>query len=126
MKGLFKELFFYDKRKYYEVIDFFEYILNDDFEHYMKLLSQEIGFDIRDYNGINFPSFFEEWDKDVEGYFEEGVEFFGGNPCDLIYIIIDNQMFAKCVELACVIYFAEHGKNKNIEKYLNIIKEKYL
>ncbi len=67
MNGLFKELFFYDKIKYYEVIDFFEFILNDDcydFEYYMHELSQERCFQIRDCNGINFPSIYDEWEKD--------------------------------------------------------------
>lgn len=120
MDELFKERFFDDKCKYLIVIGFWEWVLSkpNEFKYRIHRFSEEIGYGT-DRVGCNFPNIFES--PDEEGYFEEGVEFYGWEE----EIVIDYAMFVKCAELAYSIYSENYGKDEDIEKDIESMHKKY-
>ncbi len=124
MRNKFEERFFDDKKKYFHVTSFFDWILRgDDFKHILKNFIEERGFG-SDSGGILFPSNWHEGDGDEEideDYFTDGVMILERD----MEIIIDNSMYVRCVELACEIYMEEHGEDEEVKRDLQIIKDRY-
>lgn len=122
MDELFKERFWDDKDKYFIVIAFWEWVLEEpnDFKHRIHAFSKECGYG-SEVLGCNFPTIFES--PDEEGYFEEGVGFYGFDDED--DIVIDYAMFVKCAELAYSIYSEKCGRDEDIEKDIEFMHKKY-
>ena len=124
MDEQFEDRFFDDHDKYFTVIAFFMWILEraKNFKERIHDFSKEIGFG-NEVLGCIFPTIFES--PDEEGYFEEGVEFYGIVGNDEDEIVIDYVMFLKCVELAYSIYSEKYGRDEEIEKDIEYMHEKY-
>ena len=122
MDELFMERFFDDKDKYSTVIAFWMWILErpNEFKERLHKFSKEIGFQ-KEGLGCYFPNIFES--SDEEGYFEEGVGFFGIEDED--DVVIDYAMFVKCAELAYSIYSEKYGRDEDIERDIEFMHKKY-
>lgn len=125
MKDKYLEKYPYDKDKYYLVVQYYQYMLGNDFLrilNYMRddksLSSQSIGY--------SFASSCDEEDKETEDYFETGVMFwFGYNDID--EIIVDYTIFYNSLKLACEIYLEENVDDYQIvNESLKIIRNRYL
>ncbi len=125
MKDKYLEKYPYDKDKYYLVVQYYQYMLGNDFLrilNYMRddksLSSQSIGY--------SFASSCDEEDKETGDYFETGVMFwFGYNDID--EIIVDYTIFYNSLKLACEIYLEENVDDYQIvNESLKIIRNRYL
>lgn len=122
MNNKFITEFFDDSKKYFNMITFFSWILSrDDFAFIVHNLSEEIGFGDEKV-GCYFSNIFEDCNE--QGYFEEGVGFYYENT-EIEDLVVDYSMFIKCVELAYSIYCGENGKNEEIEKDIENMRNKY-
>ena len=124
MLGRYDALYFEKDERYIPVIAFFEYILDNDFEAYMRELAEEKRIKADD-TEVCFPSNVDS-ESDTD-YFSNGVKFSFAIEKNFIFKkIISNEEYVKSVELACRVYYDEHAKNENIDNYLSIIKRRYL
>lgn len=104
------------KQEHLPAIIFFNSIKDNEFINTIDHMSKEVG---RGFDEVDccFPSDLEEDDEPFEG-----VEFALGNQ----EVILDYKAYFYYLELACLKYVNEFSQDrKSIEKYLDIIKEKY-
>ena len=121
MKSKFKEQFFDDKKKFYLLIAFFDWMLRYDFKRILQCIKEGGGY-CSEYYGIFLSSDWdEEGDEEDENYFEDGVMFYELDE----KIIIGYPMFVRCLQLACKIYMEEFGEDEEIKQNLRIIEERY-
>lgn len=76
-----------------------------------------------DNTSFSFPTSYEPWEKDEEGYFEEGVKFSWGR----LGVIVDNKTFAKYLSKGVDAFGKLYPKYKEqADELLAKIKEKYV
>lgn len=78
----------------------------------LENMSEERGFGGDSY-GFCFPNIFEPYEKNEEGYFEEGVFFYFGNSEDTI----STQEFHEYMKIACEIYLENKPEDKEIVNF---------
>lgn len=125
MQNKFRKRFFDDNKKYFPVVNFFDWILRgNNFKHVLNIFTEDCGYANDEAGGICFPLGWHETDEgeeDDDDYFTDGVMFYEWDT----EIIIDNSMYIKCLELACDIYMEEHGEDEEVKRDLQIIKDRY-
>lgn len=115
MEEKFLERFMYNKEKYALVIEYFTYILNNNFLLALSYFCEEVGYEFQ-YKGINFS-------KDLNN--NKIVIFYDFN--EEIYIQLEE--FLNILRLACTVYIEEDTKDTNEvlmmynQIYQNLLKE---
>lgn len=118
MNYSFEEKFFDNREKYAIVINFFNYMLNDDFGEILHYLAMDMSYGEENI-GCNLPSLFDE--EGEEGFFNDGVVFYEGEA----EIKISFSMYVKCIQLACDLFLEKKHDNTEVIKDLEIIQERY-
>ena len=124
MKEKYSERFMYDKDKYYILIYYFRYMLDNDFIKSLTTMSNDISA-TNGHIGYMFASGCDEEDIENGDYFEDGVMFFWGND-EFDEIIVDYTKFYHSLKLACDIYLEENPTDYDVvNEKLSVIKNRY-
>lgn len=100
MQGKYETRFMYDHNKYKIVIDYFSYILNNNFLLALTYFSEGNGFGY-DYTGLNFATD-EKTNELIVVFYDFDYEIF-----------INFGMFINSLKLACEIYIEENISEQN-------------
>lgn len=97
-----------------------------EFKQTIENFAKKIGMSIHYDCGCMFPNAYESWEKDEEGYFEDGVCFWYGwyDFSDDSYM--DDETFVRYVELANEVYMELEGRDEELEGYVKMIREDFL
>lgn len=118
MVSALKQLFGEDEKKSGVVIAFFEYMIKSDYKKIIHILAKDESYG-SEALGCNLPSLFDS--DDEEGFFDDGIEFYEMDK----EVKISFSLFIKCLELSYQMYARDNGKDDEIEKDLNTIRDRY-